>query len=191
MMTDIDTQKQREKDIISRIVQGTLPTYEEAMDVLNYETVQVGEQTGLQYTGKAAGIQMMMGVRMMLTEAVWYAEGGSGSLQHSGKVNVGNLATTYFNIASRERQKQAILIWGCGISLIHYCMEKGLVTDKKFADEVDQFWVDYDEKMKTVEPGERFMFRPHPYYTPAVCTPIGFDCIKDFHIVNGQLQRRE
>mgnify|MGYP003672846950 CR=1 FL=1 len=191
MMTDTQTQKQREKDIISRIVQGTLPTYDEAMDVLNYEKIEVGEQTGLQYTGGAAGIQMMMGVRMMLTEAVWYEEGGSGSLQHSGKVNMGKIATTYFNIASRERQKQGILVWGCGASLIHYCMEHGLVSDKAFAAEIEQFWVDYDEKMKTVAVGERFMFRPHPYYTPAVCTPIGFNCIKDFHIVNGKLQRRE
>lgn len=191
MTTEQAEQRQREKDIISRIVQGILPTYEEAMDVLNYETVQVGEQTGLQYTGKALGLQMIMGVRMMFQEAVWWAEGGSGSFSHSGKVNMGNIATTYFNIASRERQKQAILIWGCGISLIHYCMEKGLVSDRKFAEEIDQFWVDYEEKMNSVEPGEGFYFRPHPYYTPAVCTPMGFDCIKDFHIVNGQLKRRE
>lgn len=176
-------QKEREKDIIHRIVNGKLPTYEEAMTVLNYKVIKIGKQNGLEYVGKATQFQMVMAVGAMLREAVWWKEGGSGSFSHSGKVNMGNIATTYFNIASRERQKQAILIWGCGISLIHYCMEKGLSNDPAFVKEIDEWWDYYNALSK----GEGF--RLHPTYTPEVCMPIGFNCVKDFHIVDGVFKR--
>ena len=180
MTTEQAEQRQREKGIISRIKQGILPTPEEAMDVLRYEKVTVGEQTGVSYTGKALGLQMLMGVRMMLQEAVWWSEGGSGSLSHSGKVNMGNIATTYFNIASRERQKQAILVWGCGISLTYWLMENQVVTDPKKRKEVDAWWEAYDDENQATW--------LHPPLSPSDCYPPGFNCLPDYHIVDGVLK---
>ena len=196
MTTDLDDeqvysdieQRRREKGIISRIKQGILPTPEEAMDVLRYEKVKMGDgQMTIQYTGPAAGLQMMMCVRMMFQEAVWWAERGSGSFSHSCKVNMGNIATEYFNIASRERQKQAILVWGCGISLTYWCMEQGLVSNSKKHAEIEEWWVDYDKAVAEAE-GEGFMFRGHPGYRAMDCYPVGFDCLPDYHIVDGVLQ---
>tara|TARA_R110000824_G_scaffold173409_4_gene351444 strand:+ start:1924 stop:2508 length:585 start_codon:yes stop_codon:yes gene_type:complete len=189
-MTDTVTeQRQREKGIISRIKQGILPTPEEAMDVLNYEKVKMADgRMTIRYTGKAAGLQMVIGVRMMLQEAVWWAEGGSGSLSHSGKVNMGNITTEYFNIASRERQKQAILVWGCGISLTYWCMKKELVSNREKHAEIEQWWEDYEKTAAKAGAGERFMFKQHPSLTPEDCYPTGFSCLSDYHIVGGVLQ---